>query len=55
MVQVAAEAIDRKLEELASDLEVAIEGSGHVRILPRAMHRRQHLDQIEQALAHLSC
>jgi len=50
IVQAAAEAIDRKLEQLGSGLEAAIEASGRVRILCRAMHRREHLDQIEEAL-----
>lgn len=50
----AAEAIDRKLDELTAELEAAIEASGNVRILRRAMHRREHLDQIEKVLAHNS-
>jgi len=29
--------------------ESALESSGHVRLLRRAMHRREHLDQIEEA------
>ncbi len=50
LVRAAAEAIDRKLESITPDLEVAIEASGRVRLLRRAMHRREHLDQIEEAL-----
>lgn len=50
LVQTAADAIDRKLEGLSPELEAAIETSGRVRILRRALHRREHLDQIEKAL-----
>jgi len=46
----AAEAIDRKVEELAPELATAIEMGGYARILRRAMHRREHLDQIEKVL-----
>jgi hypothetical protein len=38
------------LESITPDLEAAIEASGHVRLLRRAMHRREHLDRIESAL-----
>jgi hypothetical protein len=51
LVRAAAEAIDRHLEGIPPELRAAIEGSGRVWILKRAMHRRQHLDQIEKALA----
>jgi hypothetical protein len=51
LVRSAAEAIDRRLEGIPPELKSAIEGSGRVWILKRAMHRRQHLDQIERALA----
>jgi len=50
LVRAAAEAIDRKLESITPDLEAAIEASGRVRLLRRALHRREHLDQIESAL-----
>ncbi len=47
----AAEAVDRKVEELTPELATAIDRSGHTRILYRAMHRREHLDEIESALS----
>ncbi len=50
LVRAAAEAIDRKLETISPNLEAAIEATGRVRLLRRAMHRREHLDQIERAL-----
>ena len=46
----AAEAIDRALEQLSTDLLTAIEAGGEGRILRRAVHRSHHLDRIEQAL-----
>jgi hypothetical protein len=51
LVQAAAEAIDRHLEGIPPELRAAIETSGRFRILKRALHRREHLDQIESALA----
>lgn len=50
LVRASADAIDRKLETISPDLEAAIEATGQVRLLRRAMHRREHLDQIETAL-----
>jgi hypothetical protein len=50
LARASADAIDRKLETIDSGLEEAIEESGHVRLLRRAIHRREHLDQIERAL-----
>jgi hypothetical protein len=46
----AAEAIDRKVQTLTPELVFAIKAGGHSRILHRALHRREHLDQIEKAL-----
>ena len=46
----AAEAIDRKVETLPLELAVAIETDGDARILHRALHRSEHLDQIEEAM-----
>jgi len=46
----AAEAVDRHLENMNPELIATIEANGGVRILNRALHRREHLDQIEQAL-----
>ncbi len=46
----AAEAIDRALEGLSADMVTAIEAGGEGRLLSRAVHRRHHLDRIEQAL-----
>jgi hypothetical protein len=50
LVQNAADAIDRKVEAVKPELAAAIETAGYTRILCRAMHRREHLDQIEHAL-----
>src|SRR5262249_45099868 len=46
----AAELVDQKLERIAPDMARAIEEDGRVRILRRALHRGEHLDQIELAL-----
>ena len=46
----AAEAVDRKAETLQASIVEAILGM-RPRMLTRAVHRRQHLDQIERALA----
>jgi len=50
LVRAAAEAIDRRLETLSPELEKVLEANGRVRLLRRALHRREHLDQIEEAL-----
>jgi hypothetical protein len=50
LVRDAAEAIDRKVELLSPELASAIDAGGSARILHRALHRREHLDQIEKAL-----
>jgi hypothetical protein len=50
LVRAAAEAIDHKVEDLAAELEAAVEAAGRVRLLRRSEHRRAHLDQIEAAL-----
>jgi hypothetical protein len=49
-VVAAAEAVDRKAESLPTPIVEAILAV-RPRSLARAMHRRQHLDQIERALA----
>jgi hypothetical protein len=46
----AAEAVDRKAEALPAPIVEAILAA-RPRSLARAIHRRQHLDQIERALA----
>jgi hypothetical protein len=46
----AAEAVDRKAETLPAPIVEAILAV-RPRTLTRAIHRRQHLDQIERALA----
>jgi hypothetical protein len=48
----AAEAIDRKVEEIAPELAAAIEAGGHRIILRRFWHRREHLDQIVSVLGY---
>ena len=49
-VLAAAEAVDRKAETLPVPIVEAILAV-RPRVLTRAVHRRQHLDQIECALA----
>jgi hypothetical protein len=49
-VVAAAEAVDRKAETLPAAIIEAIQAV-RPRSLQRAIHRRQHLDQIECALA----
>jgi hypothetical protein len=49
-VVAAAEAVDRKAETLPAPIVEAILAA-RPRSLARANHRRQHLDQIERALA----
>lgn len=46
----SAEAIDRELEEAPSDLITAIETLGEKFRLYRSIHRKLHLDQIEELL-----
>jgi len=50
LAQAAAEAMDRKLETITPELAAAIEAGGHIRVLRRALHRREHLDEIEKVL-----
>jgi hypothetical protein len=49
-VNQTAEAIDRRVETVAPQLAAEIENAGFFYILLRAEHRREHLDQIEEAL-----
>ena len=46
----SAEAIDRELEEASSDLITAIENLGEKFRLYRSMHRKLHLDRIDEIL-----
>jgi DinB superfamily len=46
----AAEAVDQALAQLSAEMVTQIEASGQASILRRAVHRRGHLDRIEQAL-----
>jgi hypothetical protein len=46
----SAEAIDRELEEATPDLIAAIESLGEKSRLYRSVHRKLHLDQIEEIL-----
>ena len=46
----SAEAIDRELEEASSDFITEIEGLGEKFRLYRSIHRKLHLDQIEEVL-----
>ncbi|MFX0200242.1 MAG: hypothetical protein ACFFCW_29330 [Candidatus Hodarchaeota archaeon] len=46
----SAEEIDRELEEASSDLIIKIESLGEKPRLYRSMHRKLHVDQIEELL-----
>jgi hypothetical protein len=46
----AADEIDRELEGITPELAAEIETAGRVRALKRWMHRREHLNKIEQVL-----
>ena len=46
----AAEAADAYVETISPELRAAIEATGNVRLLSRSLHRREHLDQIEEVL-----
>ena len=47
----SAEAIDRELEEASSDFITEIEGLGEKFRLYRSIHRKLHLDEIEEILS----
>lgn len=47
----AAEAVDRRIEELPSEMVDRVRAHGLERMLDRSRHRTQHLDEIERALA----
>ena len=47
----AAETLDRELEETSPALIEALEASGYSYALDRSFHRRMHLDEIEALLA----
>jgi hypothetical protein len=47
----SAKAIDRELEEASSDFITEIEGLGEKFRLYRSIHRKLHLDQIEEVLS----
>ena len=47
----SAEAIDRELEEASSDFIIEIGGLGEKFRLYRSIHRKLHLDQIEELLS----
>ena len=46
----AAEAIDQAVERVSAELLTAIDAGGQEAVLRRAVHRRHHLDRIEQSL-----
>jgi hypothetical protein len=47
----AAEAIDYELEQLTPEQATALESAGMPTLLNRHLHRRDHIEQIERALA----
>jgi hypothetical protein len=50
LVLEAAETIDRELEKITPAFAAEILKQGHERMLNRALHRREHLDKIENVL-----
>jgi hypothetical protein len=50
----SAEEVDRELEETPSDLISRIEGIGEKNRVYRSVHRKMHIDQIEDLLKQLS-
>jgi hypothetical protein len=50
----SAEEVDRELEETPSDLISRIEGIGEKNRIYRSVHRKMHIDQIEDLLKQLS-
>ncbi len=46
----AAEALDRKLEQLTPEMLAQMEAAGSPLRLKRSIHRREHLDEIERLL-----
>lgn len=46
----AAEAVDRHVAALPDAMVEAVTAAGRTRLLYRSLHRRDHLEQIEQAL-----
>jgi DinB superfamily len=50
LAQAAAEVVDAYLKSITPELRAAIEASGRTRLLNRSLHRREHLEQIEDAL-----
>src|SRR5262245_10877460 len=51
IVRAAADAVDGEVEGATQELRSAIIEAGRERILKRFIHRRAHLDQIENALS----
>lgn len=47
----AAETLDRELEQLTPEQVTALEAAGMNRLLNRSLHRKDHLDQIEQVFS----
>jgi hypothetical protein len=50
LASASAAAVDQAIERLSPELAAKIEASGKTLRLNRALHRREHLDQIEAAL-----
>ena len=49
----SAESVDREIEQLSPEMVAAIEGLGDRRRLFRSIHRKMHMDQIEEAFTGL--
>lgn len=50
LAEAAAEAVDHAVERIAPQLAETVETAGHPSVLRRAVHRREHLNQIERAI-----
>ena len=50
-VLAAARLTDERMARVRDDLVIAIVGAGRLRAIDRSVHRHEHLDQIERALA----
>lgn len=50
LVRHAADAVDGKVEGISATLSHEIESSGHTRAPWRSLHRREHLDELQELL-----
>jgi hypothetical protein len=50
LARAAAAEVDNEAEDVTPELKAAIEKAGRIRAMCRSLHRRAHLDQIQNAL-----